>query len=197
MLQARGGWLSCWAVAYEVESSTVTHDGELSRVRVDRVRMPDGSAADREVVEHPNAVAVVPVDADGAVVLLRQYRHPIRDYVLEIPAGKLDVASESPAQTARRELIEEVGLEAGALTELLTFHNSSGWTDEATTLYVATDLRAAKADGFTPAAEEADMEVVRLPLADAAAMALRGEISDAKTLIGVVLAHQRLPPPRG
>jgi 8-oxo-dGDP phosphatase len=180
------------SMGFEVESSAVTHEGHLSRLRVDRVRMPDGSSAEREVVEHPSAVAVVPVDDDGAVVLLRQYRHPVGDYLLEIPAGKLDVEDEPREATARRELLEEVGLQAEALEELVTFHNSSGWTDESTTIYLATGLREATAEGFTAEAEEADMDVVRVPLADAAGMALRGEVPDAKTLIGLVLAHHHL-----
>jgi 8-oxo-dGDP phosphatase len=175
-------------MTYEVEASDLAYDGALSRVRVDRVRMPDGSVAEREVVEHPSAVAVVCVDDDGQVVLLRQYRHPLRDYVLEIPAGKLDTDGEGPAETARRELAEEVGLAAGRLVELLTFHNSSGWTDEQTTMYLATDLSPATAEGFTPEAEEADMEVVRMPLREAVDRARRGEIADAKTLIGLLLA---------
>ncbi|HWB71931.1 MAG TPA: NUDIX hydrolase [Egibacteraceae bacterium] len=178
---------------YEVESSTLAYDGQLSRVRVDRVRMPGGDSAEREVVEHPSAVAIVPVDDDGSVVLVRHYRHAVGDYLLELPAGKLDVSGEPPADTARRELAEEVGLSADRLVELVTFHNSAGWTDESTRVYLASGLRAAEApDGFTPQAEEADLEVVRLPLRDAAAMAARGEVSDAKTVIGLLLARQRL-----
>ncbi|MPZ88277.1 MAG: NUDIX domain-containing protein [Nitriliruptorales bacterium] len=154
--------------------------------------MPDGSVAEREIVEHPGAVAVVAVDDDGRVILLRQYRHALRDYVVEVPAGKLDEDGERPEETARRELIEEVGLDAAELTELVHFHNSSGWTDESTTVYLGTGLREASADGFAPKAEEADMEVFRLPLGEAVTMAQRGEIVDAKTLIGLLLAAARL-----
>lgn len=181
------------AKGYDVESSRIAYDGELSRVRVDDVRMPDGGLASREIVEHPDAVAVVPVEADGTVVLLQQYRHPVRQTVLEVPAGKLDVPGEQPADAARRELAEEVGLAATSLIELVTFHNSSGWTDEATTIYLATDVCAVDSPaGFSPEAEEADMEIVRLPLAELAARARRGELHDAKTLIGVLLAADRL-----
>lgn len=178
---------------YVVEDSRITHDGDLSRVRVDRVRMPDGDAADREIVEHPDAVAVVPVDDDGRVVLVRQYRHVLRAAQLEIPAGKLDVDGEAPPDAARRELIEEVGLDATDLTELVCFHNSAGWTDEVTTVYLATGLTAATApDDFVPKAEEADMEVVRLPLVEAIAMAERGELTDSKTLVGLLLTRGRV-----
>lgn len=178
---------------FSVESSRLAYDGVLSRVRVDEVRMPDGGLASREVVEHPDAVAVVPVEADGTVVLVRQYRHPVSQTVLELPAGKLDVAEEGPAEAARRELAEEVGLAGSSLEELVTFHNSSGWTDEVTTVYLAKDVRAVDVPaGFEPEAEEADMKIVRMPLAVAAARARRGELPDAKTVIGLLLAADRL-----
>lgn len=178
--------------SYEVESSEQAYDGELSRVRIDRVRMPDGGVASREIVEHPDAVAVVAID-DGEVVLLRQYRHPFRQVLLEVPAGKLDEDGEGRAAAAGRELAEEVGLEAEKLVELITFANSSGWTDESTTVYLATQVRPVDApEGFHPEAEEADMEIVRLPLEDAVARASRGEIIDAKTVIGLLLAADRL-----
>lgn len=182
--------------SYEVVESRRAYQGELSDVRVDRVRMPDGEIVSREVVEHPDAVAVVPVDADGHVVLVRQYRHPLGAHLLEIPAGKCDDDSEDPVATARRELIEEVGLDAADLTELVRFRNSSGWTDEATTVYLATGLHsAAPPDGFTPHAEEATIEIVRVPLAEAVGRAQRGELVDAKTVIGLLLAAARLASP--
>lgn len=180
-------------MSFEIESSEIVYDGHLSRVRVDNVRMPDGDIVSREVVEHPDAVAVVAVDPDGQVVLLRQYRHPITSTELEIPAGKLDEPGEGRAEAARRELAEEVGLAADNLVELVTFHNSSGWTDESTTVYLATDVYAVDApEGFSPHAEEADMDIVRLPLAEAVARTHRGEIPDAKTVIGLLLAARRL-----
>lgn len=179
-------------MSYGVESSETAYDGQLSRVRVDEVRMPDGERASREVVEHPDAVAVVPVTDDGVVVLLRQYRHPVGQVILEIPAGKLDEVGEQRPQAARRELAEEVGLQADTLEELVTFYNSCGWTDESTTVYLADGVSPVAApEGFTATAEEADMEVVRMPLADAAAMAEGGEITDAKTIVGVLLAAAR------
>ncbi|CAN5463510.1 NUDIX hydrolase [soil metagenome] len=173
---------------YEVESSAVVYDGAWSRVRVDRVRMPGGDVADREIVEQADAVAIVALDADGRVVLVRQYRHAVGGYLLELPAGKLDVDGEAPEAAAVRELAEEVGLAAEHWEPLVEFRNSAGWTTEATRVYLATGLRdVAAPDGFTAAHEEADMEVVRLPLTEAAAMAARGEITDAKTLIGLLV----------
>lgn len=177
--------------SFETVGSEVGYEG-FSRVRTDQVRMPDGEVARREVVEHDDAVAVVPLMDDGTVVLLRQYRHPLGRYVLEIPAGKRDVAGEDPVQTAQRELREEVGLRADTLEELVTFHNSAGWTDESTTVYLGTGVAPAPAPaGFQPQAEEAEMEVLRLPLEEVVAMARRGEVVDAKTIIGVLLASER------
>jgi 8-oxo-dGDP phosphatase len=178
-------------MSYEVLSSEITHEGQLSRLRVDRLRMPDGDEAEREVVEHPDAVAMVPITDDGHVVLLRQFRHPVRGYLLELPAGKLDNDGEGPEAAAHRELIEEVGLSAARLTRLVRFHNSSGWTDESTTVYLAEGLRPAEAEDFTAQHEEADMEVVRMPLAEAVRLVRAGEIADAKTVIGLLLTAER------
>lgn len=174
---------------YEVVSTRVAHEGALSRVRVDQVRMPDGEVAAREIVEHPGAVGIVPIDDDGRVVLVRQYRVALGSYQVEIPAGKLDVSGEAEADAARRELIEEVGLDARDWTQLTAFHNSAGWTDEVTTVYLATGLTEADTpEGFAAKAEESDMEVLRLPLAEAVARVQRGELTDAKTVIGLLLA---------
>ena len=178
---------------YEVRSSKVTHVGALSTMRVDEVAMPDGDVAEREIVEHDNAVAVVAVDPDGKVVLIRHYRHPVGERMLEIPAGKLDVDGEAPPDAARRELAEEVGLVAGDLQRLIHFHNSAGWSEEATTVYLATDVVAGDApEGFTAVHEEADIEVVRLTLDDALARIDAGEITDAKTVVGLLLAARHL-----
>jgi 8-oxo-dGTP pyrophosphatase MutT (NUDIX family) len=178
-------------MGYEVVASRITHEGLLSTLRVDDVRMPDGQVHRREVVEHSDAVAVVAVTDEGEVVLVRQYRHALAGYCLEVPAGKLDVDGEAPEAAARRELLEEVGLVADELDELVRVANSAGWTTEATTVYLATGVRGDVGD-FVPEAEEADMEVVRLALPDAVARAQRGEITDAKTLIGILLAAARL-----
>lgn len=180
------------AAWFETVSRETVHEG-FSTVHRDEVRMPDGSTAVREWVEHDAAVAIVPVLDDGTVLLLKQYRHPLGRYVLEIPAGKMDVAGEDPQETARRELAEEVHHDVADLTHLVTFENSSGWTDERTHLYLGRGLtRSQPPDGFQAEAEEADMEVVRLPVADAIAMARRGELTDAKTVLGLLLAAERL-----
>jgi ADP-ribose pyrophosphatase len=177
-----------------VTASDLVYQGRLSRVRVDRLRFPDGSESAREVVEHLDAVAVVPLHDDGTVTLLRQYRHPLRAQVLEIPAGVCDVDGEPVEQTAARELAEEVGLCAEVLTPLATMANSAGWTDERTTIFLATGLHAADApDGFTAEAEEAGMAVVRPELGGAIAEVAGDAHADAKTLAGLLLAERAGP----
>ena len=151
--------------------------------------MPDGRLAQREIVEQTPSVAVVPLDGQGRVTLVRQYRHAIGERMLEVPAGKLDVDGEEPAAAARRELAEETGLAADQWQLLITFHNSAGWTNEATLLYLATGLHeTGSPDGFQAQHEEAEIEVVRVSLHQAVAMIRRGELTDAKTVIGVLLA---------
>lgn len=172
---------------YEALDSRVVHDG-WSTVRVDTVRMPDGETAEREIVEHMSAVAVVPVLGDGTVVMLRQYRHAVGQYLLEIPAGVLDVEGEGEADAAQRELAEEVGMRAGRLEHLTTFHNSAGWSTERTHVFVGLDLEEApRPEDFDLEHEEADMEIVRLPLEDAVAAVAAGEITDAKTVVGLLM----------
>jgi 8-oxo-dGDP phosphatase len=166
----------------------------FSTVRIESVRTPDGDEVDREIVVHDDAAAVVPITDDGEVLLLRQYRQSVRRYLLEIPAGKLDVPGEDALATARRELAEEIGFEAGELEHLTTFQNSAGWTTEVTHVYLGRSLTAvSRPDGFHPKAEELDMEIVPMPLGSAAEAARDGTITDAKTVVGLLLAAARHP----
>ncbi len=177
---------------FETVDSEVRYEGLMARVRVDRVRMPDGSTGEREVVEQTDAVGLVPLWDDGTVVLLRQYRHPLGTYVLEVPAGKLDREDEAAEEAAHRELEEEVGLRAASLERLTSFYNSAGWTNEVTHLFLARGLVAAgPPENYTASAEEADMEVVRLALHEAVEQVRVGTIADAKTVIGLLLAAER------
>jgi ADP-ribose pyrophosphatase len=150
---------------------------------------PDGTEFQRDVVRHPGAVSVVPLRADGTVVLVRQYRAAVDAMVLEIPAGKRDVAGEAPELTAERELAEEVGLAAGRLELLSRFHNSIGFSDEFSYVFLAQDLSDVPMD--RQGVEEAYLEVLELPLAEAVDMVHAGEITDAKTVIGLTMAHAR------
>ena len=168
----------------------VLHRGHVITLYRSEFESPDGERFDREVVRPPGAVSVVPVRDDGTVVLVRQYRAPIDAMVLEIPAGKRDVAEEPLEETARRELIEEVGLAPGSLELLARFHNSIGFCDEESFVFLGTDLRDAPLD--RQGIEEAHMEIVEVELAATPAMIAAGEITDAKTVIGLTLAIARL-----
>ena len=159
-------------------------EGYVLRVGVGTFEGPDGNHFERDVIRHPGAVAAMPIDGDE-VVLVRQYRSAIDDHTLEIPAGLRDVEGEPPIETARRELVEEIGMEAGSLEPLLSFHNAVGYSDEIIHIFVATDLTPVTRVP-TSSPEENDMDIVRLPIVDALAMVERGEITDAKTIISLL-----------
>jgi 8-oxo-dGDP phosphatase len=165
------------------------HYRGFSAVRVDVLEGPSGRFT-REVIEHPDAVAVVALDADGCVALVRQYRHPLGRALLELPAGTLDVAGESPVDAAHRELAEEVGLATDGLVTLGSLWNSAGWSDERTELFLARRTWPAPApQEFEAADEEAVMTVEWRPLDDLVRAALDGELEDAKTVVGVLRAR--------
>ncbi len=172
----------------------LVHQGYVWHVAVGRFESPDGEVFERDVVRSPGAVAAVPLlfDADGTarVVMVRQYRPPFDEQILEIPAGMRDVADEATEVTAARELVEEVGLRAGKLEPMVAFLPSAGMTDSVLHLFLATDLEQVERDTHGP--EEAHSEVVQLPLAEAVAMVLDGTIRDAKTIIGLLLVERRL-----
>ncbi|MEO5723643.1 MAG: NUDIX hydrolase [Ilumatobacteraceae bacterium] len=172
----------------------LVHQGHVWHVAVGSFEAPDGQAFQRDIVRSPGAVAAVPLlfDAEGepVVVLVRQYRPSVDDYVVEIPAGMRDVPGESLASTIARELIEEAGLRAGRLDPLLDFYPSAGMTDSVLYLYLATELSSVERDLHGP--EEEDMQVLHVPLAEAMRMVTTGEIRDAKTIIGLMLVERRL-----
>ena len=169
-----------------VERTTVCEAGFLT-VERRRVAGPYDEEFDRHVVVHPGAVVVVPVDVDGRALLVRQYRAAAGRELLEVPAGKRDVAGESPVATAERELEEEIGRRAGRLQLLCEFFNSPGFTDEYTYVYLATDLEAC--DRAAESAEEAAMTVEAVALADVEMLISSGELVDAKSIIGLLLAQ--------
>ena len=154
-------------------------------------RAPDGTEFERDVVHHPGAVSVVPVVDDGAAVLLvRQYRAAIDADLLEIPAGKRDVDGEPLELTAQRELEEEVGMRAGRLEKLADFYNSPGFCDEYSHVFLALDLEPCET--FFQGVEERHMTIERVALSDVPGLIASGEITDAKTIIGLSLARGRL-----
>ncbi len=168
----------------ETLSSRRGYDGKWVHVRVDEVRLPSGRTATRETVEHPGAVAIVPVTREGNVLLLRQGHHPIGRVLLGLPAGTLE-PDEAPVDCARRELEEETGYRAGALIELVSFYTSPGYTNERMTIF--------RADDCVPGNGAIDPdELIRLtsvPLAEIHRLVMPGpdQIEEAKTLIGLLL----------
>jgi len=162
--------------------------GRVFDVTVDTVREGDSTYV-REVVHHHGSAVILPAFDDGTIGLVRQYRHPAVRYLLELPAGTLN-EREPPEEGAARELEEELGLVAGRLEKLAEFFVSPGFCEEKMWLYLATDLTA------TAQRLEADefIEVVRLPIGRALQMITEGEIEDAKTIIGLLLAAPRIGP---
>jgi ADP-ribose pyrophosphatase len=166
--------------------------GEAGFLRLDEldVSSPTGDSMKRIVVRHPGAVAVVAIAGDD-LMLIRQYRAAVDAELLEIPAGKLDVAGEPPLETARRELEEEMGFRAARFEALGSFYTTPGFSDELMHLYAAYDLEPIPASPVGP--EEEAAEVVAVPLSEVAGLISGGEVRDAKTLIALwwVLAGQR------
>lgn len=173
----------------------LVHQGSIWHVVVASFESPDGERFERDIVRSPGAVAAVPIvfGNDGGepeVVLVAQYRPPYDRVILEIPAGMRDVAGEPTSETAKRELIEEVGLDAGNFELLIEMYPSPGMTDSVTTIYLATDCQPA--DRAPDGPEEHSAEVVTMSLSEAATLVQRGRISDAKSVAGILLAERRL-----
>lgn len=161
--------------------SQMIFDGRLIQVRVDNVRLPDGSVHRREVVHHPGAVAIVPVLPDGDLVLVRQYRHAVERETLELPAGTRELGEE-PLHTAIRELREETGYHAESMTELVRFFVSPGWADEELVVYLASDIVAGQDQ---PESDE-DLSVVTIHPNRVTELIHSREIVDSKTIVGLL-----------
>lgn len=162
------------------------YDGAIITLRVDDVEMPGGRVAEREVVEHFGAVAILARDDAGRVAMVRQYRHPLGHRLLELPAGLLDQADEEPLAAAQRELAEEADLAADSWHVLVDLALSPGFTDEALRLYLAEGLH--HLDAAERVDEEADMSVEWVPLDDAVAQVFAGEIVNATSVAGILAA---------
>lgn len=165
------------------------YDGHVIRVTVGEFTTPDGHRIERDLVRHPGAVSVVPVVGDE-VILVRQFRAALNADLLEIPAGKRDVDGEPPEVCATRELVEEIGMRPGRLELLARFYNSAGFSDELSYVFLGTELEDDQAEAA--GVEEEYMTVERIRLDDVPALIASGELCDAKSIIGLTLARERL-----
>jgi len=184
-------WLGDAAENWPVVATERVADGRVVRVRRDMVRMPDGQEAEREVVEHPGAVAVVALDDAGQVLLIRQYRHPVGRQLWEIPAGLRDVAGEPTLLTAQRELLEEAGYLAADWRVLADFFTSPGITSERLRIFLARRLTLVPTAEreYVPDHEEAHLIVDWAPLDVVVSRLLAGELHNGVLAVGVLAAH--------
>jgi ADP-ribose pyrophosphatase len=172
---------------YEVTESSLGYQGRIIAVRRDQVRMPEGDVSQRDVVVHPGAVGVVALDDAGRVVLVHQYRHPVGGPLWELPAGILDVPGEPATVAAARELAEEAALRADRFDLLVDVWSSPGMSDEAYRVFLARGLHEIpEAERHVPEHEEAEMGVARVDLDEAVARVMRGEITNAMAVIGLL-----------
>lgn len=177
-------------VDLEIVSTDLVYEGAVWDVRSDTVRYGDGEMT-RQYVEHPGAAAVVAIDDEERVVLIQQYRHPIKERDWEIPAGLLDVAGEPPMETAKRELTEEADLAADRWQHLVSMHTTPGGNDEVVHLFLARGLRAVETD-FEREHEESDMRLERVPLAKVIDGVLAGRLRNGILATGALAAAEVL-----
>ncbi|MFE9741568.1 NUDIX domain-containing protein [Streptomyces sp. NPDC006477] len=171
---------------WRVVDTAIPFQGNKTSVRTDDVVMPDGTVARRDYQVHPGSVAVLALDEEDRVLLLKQYRHPVRQKLWEIPAGLLDVPGENPLHAAQRELYEEAHVKAGDWRVLTDVYTSPGGCDEAVRIFLARDLAEAEGERFAVAEEEADMELARVPVADLVRGVLAGELHNNCLVVGVL-----------
>lgn len=172
---------------FRVHERREQFQGPVFSVFTDRVEMPGGQVVARDYLRHIGAVAVVALDEAGQVVLVRQYRHPLRRELWELPAGLADVEGEQLPEVAARELAEETDLNAGRLDPLVDLHTSPGISDERIRIFLGRDLSAAP-HPHSREHEEATMTVARFPLDDAVQMVFQGEITNAACVAGLLAA---------
>lgn len=176
--------------SFAVRSSRPVFSGHAFEVRVDQVEMPDGKVADRDIIVHLGAVGVLALDPDDNVTIVRQYRPAVRQHLLELPAGLLDVAGEPALETAKRELHEEAGLVAEDWQVLIDLHTSPGMSDESIRIYLARRLSAVpEAERFEAEHEESTMTVRSYPLDDLVEMALAGTLTNGPAVAAVLAAR--------
>jgi len=172
---------------FKLIDSREVFKGEVLSLKVDTIELPSGRKSEREVITHRGAVGIIPVDESGMIMLVSQFRHAVDKYLLEIPAGKLD-AGETPLECGRRELEEEIGVEAGVIDELARFYTTPGYSDEFFYLYIALELKKGKASQ----PEEEITGVVEVTFDEAMKMIKTQEIEDGKTIAAIGLALEYL-----
>lgn len=165
--------------------SNYSYQGKVVSLRIDKVTLPNGREGMREIVEHPGAVAIVPITSEGKIIMVKQFRKPIERVTIELPAGKLD-KREEPRTCALRELQEEIGHTADELEYKFSYYTTPGFSDEIMYLFKATKLQKSKLD----CDDDEFIELIELSPHEAYQKILQGEIVDAKTIIGILTLLQ-------
>ncbi|MFD5519383.1 NUDIX domain-containing protein [Streptomyces sp. NPDC127066] len=171
---------------WEVRATETPFKGNKTSVRTDDVVMPGGSVVRRDYQVHPGSVAVLALDDEDRVLVLRQYRHPVRHKLWEIPAGLLDVPGENPLHAAQRELYEEAHVKAETWRVLTDVYTTPGGCDEAIRIFLARDLSPVEGERFEVEDEEADMELARVPLGELVSGVLAGDLHNNCLVVGVL-----------
>ncbi|MGW6208978.1 NUDIX domain-containing protein [Streptomyces sp. NPDC055089] len=171
---------------WPVTATETPFRGNKTSVRTDDVEMPDGTIARRDYQVHPGSVAVLALDDEDRVLVLRQYRHPVRHKLWEIPAGLLDVPGENPLHAAQRELYEEAYVKAEDWRVLTDVYTTPGGCDEAVRIFLARNISEADGERFAVSEEEADMEQARVPLRDLVRGALAGDLHNNCLVVGAL-----------
>ncbi|RDS64823.1 NUDIX hydrolase [Streptomyces sp. M7] len=171
---------------WEVRATATPFVGNKTSVRTDDVVMPDGSVVRRDYQVHPGSVAVLALDDEDRVLLIKQYRHPVRHKLWEIPAGLLDVPGENPLHAAQRELYEEAHVKAEDWRVLTDVYTTPGGCDEAVRIFLARELSEAEGERFLVEDEEADMEHARVPVDDLVRRVLAGDVHNNCLVVGVL-----------
>ncbi|WP_432112093.1 NUDIX domain-containing protein [Streptomyces sp. YPW6] len=171
---------------WQVTATVTPFTGKKTSVRTDQVVMPDGSVHGRDYQVHPGSVAVLAIDDEDRVIVLRQYRHPVRHRLWEIPAGLLDIPGENPLHAAQRELYEEAHVKAEDWRVLTDVYTTPGGCDEAVRIFLARDLSEAEGERYAVAEEEADMEQARVPLDELVRSVIAGDLHNNCLVVGVL-----------
>jgi len=169
-------------------SSEKVFDGVLLHVRKDEVELPNGHKSVREWIKHPGASSVIPLLPDNQIILVKQFRYPVGQVTLEVPAGKLDAEGEDPLVCAERELSEETGYTAGKIWKLTTIATTVGFSNEMIHLYAATDLKPGKQHPD----DDEFINTVKVPLTAAMQLVESGKIIDAKSIISILLLAKQI-----